>query len=269
MTNGRTPDIELESGVLATSDQAASGLGRRAIARESEAEWHPSYDELELLDLGDATPEVSSHVGGCSICRDVVQGFEAERARLLDGESGQAFLRRLRSEEARGRQVRGWWLPGFWGILAAAAAMAIGFVGLAPAPDASPEAAVSSPAIAPASLRSKGTQPLTVIRQRGTNQEFLHDAVPVSPGDRLRFLFYVDRRGPFVGGVLTDAGTWLPLFEGHFEPGRHRPSAATLRVTDEPGGGLILVGPPSAVARERATGEAVDGVQRARLEWSR
>lgn len=243
MTNCRTPDIE--------------------------PEWHPSYDELELIDLGDASPEVSSHVAGCSICRDTVRGFEAERARLLERESGQAFLRRLRSGDARGRQARGWWQPGFWGILTAAAAMAIGFVGLAPAPDASPEMGASSQAIARASLRSKGSQPLTVIRQRGTQQEFLHDAVPVSPGDRLRLLFYVDSRGPLVGGVLADAGTWLPLFEGHFEPGSHRPSAATLRVSDEPGSGLILVGPPSAVAHERATGEAVEGVQRVRLEWSR
>lgn len=231
---------------------------------------HPTYPELELLHLGEPLDDVRRHVESCELCRRSLEGFEADTRQLLERESPDAFVLRLRGEAARRRRRSS--LPALGGALALAASVAALFLTDPFGPELAGRAndsavATGSPTTQAESLVTKGFQPLRIIRKRGEEQRTLVGDVTVVPGDRVRLSFDLEHSGRIVGGVLLDEGGWQQLFQGDFAAGSHTP-LATLRADDEPGGGLLLVGPPDAVARARE-GHIDRSVLTARILWQK
>jgi len=246
---------------------------------------HATRRELELLYLGDSPLPIARHAETCDSCREELRALKAEREALLQRLPSPPYIKRLRAEHASSRRLKTT-LRLLSGALAMAAAGAGVFLWsgqaswYAPAVGASTVGAstvdpstVDPPtagAIEPRDsaqgdqLRSKGSSGLFIIRKRGAVSSALQERITVLAGDELRLRFVLETGGPVLAGILSDAGEWLPLFEQEYPAGVHSP-VATLRVTEAPGGGLVLLGSPAEVAAARAGKPAK--VEQARIVW--
>lgn len=239
---------------------------------------HLSDFDLELFDLGAADSQTSLHLASCARCRSVVKEFEEERRRLLERKPPADVIQEVASKVVPwpNRAVH---RARHWSALAAAAFVALSVLWLSLIPGRSEDTDSLLVASAGDALRRvvvpekggltpKGTiAPLSVIRLRAGAQSVIERTVSVVPGDLLRVRFYREAEGHVLGGVVTDDGEWSELFSGHYAAGIHVP-LATLRVTGDPGGGLVLVGDAKAVERERKLGEPQAGVDRVQIEWT-
>jgi hypothetical protein len=227
---------------------------------------HLNRSDVELLYLGNLETQAARHVEGCLACRRALSDIEKQRAALLKRHPAATYVLRLREEheKRRRRRIERSWLAGSSVAVAAAAALFIhwspqGFPGDAPALRPQP-----APPWLDDALLAKGEASLLVIRKRQEDVVALQGRVPVSPGDEVRLRFFVGEAGPVIAGVVMQNGEWMPWFEGDFAAGPHTPPE-TLRVTESPGAGLILLGTPEDVRAARAGMPA--RVQRADLVW--
>lgn len=239
---------------------------------------HPSHltqRELDLAYLGDPSSRGEEHAEYCPTCRQALHELETRRAALLRREPAETYVRRLRAEQARlqGRATNN---RRVWGALAVAAAATLYLVRgsvlsssdeeqklalLETMPSAGPIDPQASQSV---QLLPKGESNLSIIRRRHDEEAILQGRVTVVPGDEIRLRFLVEKAGPVSAGVLTDGGDWILLFETDLPTGTHTP-LTTLRVTEEPGAGRVLVGTPESVAAARA-GKPSDA-QQAELVW--
>ena len=234
---------------------------------------HLSARDVELLYLGCAPASADTHASHCEPCAAALLALRTERDALLQRSPPAAYARRLQREH-QGVVSRRRWLTCVSGGLAIAAGVAALMLrgGGDPAePLAWVDAEVArtlaarTPQLGSEDFLPKGDTTLVVVRKRDAEISLLQGALTVQPGDEIRLRFVRRSGGRTVAGVLTDAGQWSPLFDEEFSPGVHTPDAA-LRVTEEPGAGLIVLGTPEEVAAARA-GEPAH-VQRARLVWT-
>ena len=234
---------------------------------------HLSARDIELCFLGCASEAADAHASRCEPCAAELRALRAARDALLERLQPEAYARRLQREQQR-IAARRRWLTCVSGGLAIAAGV-VALLLRASADEIEPVAwldskavstnAAPAPALAPQDFLPKGDTTLVVVRKRGAELELLQGVLTVAPGDEIRIRFMCRAGGRVVAGVLTDAGQWLPLVDGDFSPGAHAPDA-TLRVTREPGSGLVVLGTPEEVAAARAGAPAQ--VQRARLVWT-
>jgi hypothetical protein len=230
------------------------------------SEAHATRRELELLYLGDSPVPVARHAETCETCRHELSALKAERDALLERLPSPLYIKRLRAEHARSRRLKTT-LRALSGALAMAAAGAgvLLWSGQASWFDNAvrPSARLDRAAAAD-QLRPKGSAGLFIIRKRGAVSSVVQERVTVLAGDELRLRFVLETGGPVLAGILSDAGEWLTLFEQEYPAGVHAP-LATLRVTEAPGGGRVLLGSPAEVAAARAGRPA--NVEQATIVW--
>ncbi len=226
---------------------------------------HPNAIRLEAFACGEPAPDVEEHLRACEACSAFVAKARAaaieappvDLARLL---AAGAAARPASSVASRALVVA---LP-----LAAAALLWVGAGArnsLAPTPGpvltASAVAAASDP-----DTTFKGGVQVSVIRERGAAQDRFVGDVRVTAGDRLRIEVALDRPQAILGAIVGDDGTYVEMMAGDVRSAGTHLSERSARVDAHPLHGTILVGPPEAVARARATGQLA-GVARVRVEW--
>jgi hypothetical protein len=232
---------------------------------------HLSPREVELLYLGCGSEASHEHASECGPCATELASLGTQRDALLARLPAVDYGRRLERERARRLWRRRLLQRISGGLAIAAAASALMLrhdldskrprLGVGDDFDgSSPPPAVEGAG----SLLAKGDTTLSVVRKRGAGISILQGVVTVEPGDEIRIRFVCRTSGKLVAGILTDAGSWIPLFSDDCPLGVHTPDAA-LRVTEEPGGGVILLGTPEEVSLARAGQPA--RVRRARLDW--
>ena len=243
---------------------------------------HPQMDELEAHHFGHALPEVGRHLPTCAACRaavDALGSAEADFQALYLGSDRKLddLIRRARMPlEEASKQVRWWRLGGpvgltLTGALATAAlTLVVQPWGPEPAnPGRGASRTTNAGDVALPELVAKGTATMTLIRERNAVQAYLQGSeATVAPGDRLRLRFFVKRKENVSAGILTDAGEWVPFFEGPLAAGMHTPTA-TLAVDSEPSSGRVLVGASERVDEAKQGGEVAMDLQVMRLVWQR
>jgi hypothetical protein len=217
---------------------------------------HPSAIDLEGFACGEPSGAVSGHLPDCAACRAYV-----ERARGVAREAPPP----LKLPRAPRRLARA---PTAVVPLAAAAAALFWMRTAQRAPAETPAPAPTEiAAAAPAPETTfKGAIQVAVFRERDGRQERSTGPLRVRPGDRLRVEVALDRSQPVAGAVLGDDGSFVELLPGAVRPAGTHLSERSVRIDARPMNGTILVGPPDAVSRARATG-AAEGVTTLRLEW--
>jgi hypothetical protein len=246
---------------------------------------HCTSPELELLYLGAPSGRGVQHADHCEACRRALSGLESERLALLRRHPPVSYVRALRAEAERAQRNERWQrLASSLAVAAVAAGLLLQwrdapYAELRPTPslraegrsEAREPVGLSSAGLGSAALGSedeallaKGQSTLSIIRKRRDDVSTLQGRVTVMPGDEVRVRFFLQARGAIVAGILTDAGEWMPWFDGEYSAGTHTP-AATLRVTAAPGAGVVLLGAPDEVRAARAGQPA--NVRQAQLVW--
>lgn len=246
---------------------------------------HPSGIDLEAFACGDAVAHVATHLDACDACRayvDSVRGVAAEPPKL----GAMKLLADARRVERSRRVIAfaavaapfaiaagallylGARSPGATTIPATPATTLASGAGSGPAgtPSAADSLAMLDPSSEPETT-FKGGMGVAVVRERAGAQSRFTGTVTVHTGDRLRVEVALDRPQAILGAVLGDDGSWLEIMpEAVRGPGTHF-SEKSARVDAQPLRGTILVGPPEAVRRARATGKPGDGVVTMRIDW--
>jgi len=215
---------------------------------------HPTGARLDAVITGDADPHAAAHVASCAECAAYVerlrQGAESFAAAPRPSPEAfvQAVVRRRAAEGAR--RARSRWIGATTSVLALAACVVI----LVRArPITAPPNDVPVVAPGPGPIRFKGGSQVAVIVERRGGQSREMGALSVAPGDRIRVEIALDHDDDVEAGVLADDGTWVALQPAtHFGAGTHF-SAGAVAFDQHVNEGWVVVGPPDAVARARAT----------------
>lgn len=215
---------------------------------------HPAGARLDAVVTGDADRDATAHVASCAECAAYVEGLRREVAAFTAAPHPgpdafvQAVVRRRAADRTRRRQAR--WLGATTSALALAACLAL-WVHASPTPAPQPDGPVAGPSAGP--IRFKGGSQVAVVVERHGSQSRETGTLRIAPGDRIRVEVALDHDDDVQAGVLADDGTWAELQPAtrlgagtHFSEG----AVAFDRRVDA---GWVLVGPPEAVARARAT----------------
>lgn len=219
---------------------------------------HPNSLDLEAFACGEEAAAIGEHLATCEACTSFVaklRGLAAPRAEIV--------TRAVRSHRNRN-------------VLAAASvaiplAVAALVLFLVRTPETAPDRTVTPPApIAqndpePETAFKGGVQ-VAVIRERAGSQQRFTSAVSVRPGDRLRVEVALDREQTILAAVVGEDGSWLELMRSDARGRGTHLSERSAKVDAHPLRGTILVGPPAAIERARAT-KNLDGVSTIRVEW--
>lgn len=228
--------------------------------KDEEKMNHPPLPRLEAVAAGDEAGSIAAHLAECEACDQYVAELRSDAAAFRANADPVEFAEKIRArarERGEGRrETRGARVVWVLGPVLAAAAVAVLWLRL-PA---------DAPRVVPVSSegaeRFKGGFSITVVRERAGRQERLMGPIEVEPSDRIRLEIAVDREGPVAAGLLSGDGSWAPLLApASLTAGTHYSELAA-RFDDTPTDAVLLVGPPAAVDRARAT-RNFDGV----LAW--
>ncbi len=106
---------------------------------------------------------------------------------------------------------------------------------------------------------------IAVVRERGGDQARFLGSVPVRSGDRLRVEVALDREQAILGAVIADDGSYLEVMPSAVRGRGTHYSEKSARIDATPTAGTIVIGPPDAVARARAT-KRFEGLVTLRVE---
>jgi hypothetical protein len=224
---------------------------------EEEKMSHPPLPTLEAIAAGDEAGSIAAHLAECEACEQHVAELRSDAAAFRANTDPVAFAEKIRVRaRERGdlrrerRKPMVVWVLG--PVLAAAAAAVLWLRLPAQAPQVEPVSSESAE-------HFKGGFSITVVRDRAGRQERLMGPFAVEPSDRIRLEIAVDREGPVTAGLLSEDGSWaLLLAPASLAMGTHYSELAA-RFDDTPTDAVLLVGPPAAVDRARAT-RNFDGV---------
>jgi hypothetical protein len=190
---------------------------------------HPAGHRLDAVAAGDADAGVTEHLLCCPACARYVSALRAEAAAFRTSHDPHHFVRRLHRRR--------------WALWAAAPLVAAAAVLLFVHRRSPPEQ----------DLRWKGGLQVAVIRDRQGRQERLAGPFSVRAGDRIRIEIGTDRRRALAAGLLTDEGEWVSLLAPAVVPAGVSLSELAARFDASPTRATLLVGPPQAVTRARAS----------------